>query len=95
MTMPAICPPLNPPPLEACTTIVAPLVPTGAMKGTVVEGASVTVVAPLLVGRKGGVAPVVVAGTTAADELPPTQTSFVHTSSAPQHEVPQMLFPSD
>jgi hypothetical protein len=64
----------------------------------VVEAASVTVAAPLLVGRKGGVAvseaPVVVAGTTAADELPPTHAPSEHTSSALQHEVPQTLWPT-
>jgi len=53
MTIPAIAPPLRPPPLDCEVPMrVAPFVPTGAMKDCVVVATpvDVTVITPLLVG---------------------------------------------
>lgn len=98
MTIPAIAPPLRPLFPALALVSVAPPVPTGAIKGSVVVAAPVwvTVASPLLVGRRGGLA---VAEAEAQllqypDEAPSTQTLFSHIWDALQQDSPQGVSPS-
>lgn len=93
-----MAPPLRPLLPTTALVMVAPFVPTGAMKGSVVVAAPVwvTVDSPLLVGRRGALAVAVVEVQLLQypDEAPSTQTLFSHISEALQQESPHGVSPS-
>ncbi|KAL7355217.1 hypothetical protein ACKS0A_11832 [Histoplasma ohiense] len=91
MTMPAMAPPLSPPPpFEASGGgSRTPSVPTGGRKGTVAVGAVVMVAPPELVGLEGGVGDGPTEGS--KGELPASMhwPSYLHACAAVQQMVPQ------